>query len=53
MLEKVSKSWQFTMKHAWQTIIRRILDKLLFLARTVETLPHQTLTGKLTGFYKL
>lgn len=32
------------MRQLDRSIISRILDKLLFLARNVETLPHQTLT---------
>lgn len=41
------------MRRLDRSIINRVLETLLYLARNVNALPHQTLTGQLAGFYKL
>lgn len=36
-----------------RSVINRILLKLLFLARNVQAVPHQALSGQFVGFYRL
>ncbi len=41
------------LRHLDRPVIERILTKLLWLARNVETIPHDALTGQWAGFYRI
>jgi mRNA interferase RelE/StbE len=41
------------LKRLDRPVVERILVKLLWLARNVETIPHNALTGQWIGFYRI
>ena len=40
-------------RHLDRPVIERVLSKLLWLARFVDTIHHEELTGQWTGYYRI
>jgi mRNA interferase RelE/StbE len=41
------------LRHLDRPVVERILIKLLWMARNVEMIPHDALTGQWSGFYRI